>query len=63
MIKKIIMATVIIGITTTAGYINNQGTKHLTAISLKGSSCSRKDDPVNNGTALCGGGSSSSSKN
>ena len=54
MIKKIIITATIIGVITT-GY--NYQTKHLSAISPKGSSCSRKDDPVNNGGALLGGGS------
>lgn len=59
MIKKIIItATIITTIGITATGYNYQETKHLTAISLKGSPCSRKDDPVNNGSALCGGGSS-----
>ena len=54
MIKKIIITATIIGVITT-GY--NYQTKHLSAISPKGSSCSSKDDPVNNGSALLGGGS------
>ena len=53
MIKKIIITATIIGVITT-GY--NYQTKHLSAISSNGSTCSRKGDPVNNGSALLGGG-------
>ena len=53
MIKKIIITATIIGIITT-GY--NYQTKYLSAIGSNGIPCSRKDDPVNNGSAKIGGG-------
>ena len=57
MIKKIIItATIITTIGITATGYNYQETKHLSTISSNGSTCSRKDDPVNNGSALLGGG-------
>lgn len=57
MIKKIIItATIITTIGITATGYNYQETKHLSTISSNGSTCSRKGDPVNNGSALLGGG-------
>jgi len=58
MIKKIIItATIITTIGITATGYNYQETKHLSTISSNGSTCSRKGDPVNNGSARIGGGS------
>ena len=58
MIKKIIItATIITTIGITATGYNYQETKYLSAIGSNGIPCSRKDDPVNNGSAKIGGGS------